>query len=143
MIKENNIDVRISLDGIKKYNDRNRCYYDERGSYVDVVDGILYLKKNNIVPTINIVVTKENIDGLFALTRRLIDFNLPFRFSLEKSNNNIMPSVVEVQNKVIRKLKKCLKLILKCYKNGIFDNSFNEVNFFLSLKISPKQREIF
>ena len=36
-----------------------------------------------------------------------------------------MPSVVEVQDKVIRKLKKCLKLILKCYKNGIFDNSFN------------------
>lgn len=125
LIKENNIDVRISLDGIKKYNDRNRCYYDERGSYDDVVDGILYLKKNNIVPTINVVVTKENIDGLFALTRRLIDFNLPFRFSLEKSNNNIMPSVVEVQDKVIRKLKKCLKLILKCYKNGIFDNSFN------------------
>lgn len=125
LIKENNIDVRISLDGIKKYNDKNRCYYDKRGSYYDVVDGILYLKKNNIVPTINVVVTKENIAGLYRLTKKLIDFNLPFRFSLEKSNNNNMPSVVEVQDKVIRRLKKCLKLILKCYKNGIFDNSFN------------------
>ena len=46
-----------------------------------VHDGILYLKKNDIEPTINVVVTKENIDGLFELTKRLIDFNLPFRFS--------------------------------------------------------------
>lgn len=125
LIKENNVDVRISLDGIKEYNDKNRCYYDKRGSYYDVVDGILYLKKNDIEPTINVVVTKENIDGLFELTKRLIDFNLPFRFSLEKSNNNIMPSIINVQSKIIRKLKSCLKLILKCYSKGIFDNSFN------------------
>ena len=125
LIKENNVDVRISLDGIKEYNDKNRCYYDKRGSYYDVVNGILYLKKNDIEPTINVVVTKENIDGLFELTKRLIDFNLPFRFSLEKSNNNIMPSIINVQSKIIRKLKSCLKLILKCYSMGIFDNSFN------------------
>lgn len=125
LIKENNVDVRISLDGIKEYNDKNRCYYDKRGSYYDVVNGILYLKKNDIEPTINVVVTKENIDGLFELTKRLIDFNLPFRFSLEKSNNNIMPSIINVQSKIIRKLKSCLKLILKCYSKGIFDNSFN------------------
>ena len=125
LIKENNVDVRISLDGIKEYNDKNRCYYDKRGSYYDVVNGILYLKKNDIEPTINVVVTKGNIDGLFELTKRLIDFNLPFRFSLEKSNNNIMPSIINVQSKIIRKLKSCLKLILKCYSKGIFDNSFN------------------
>lgn len=125
LVKENDIDIRISLDGVKKYNDKNRYYYDKRGSYNDVVDGILYLKKNDIIPTINVVITKENIDGLYKLTKKLICYNLPFRFSLEKSNSNNMPSVFDVQDKVIMILKKCLKLIFKCYKNGIFNNSFN------------------
>lgn len=125
LIKNNNIDIRISLDGIGKYNDRNRYYYDKRGSYKDVIDSISFLLENDIVPTVNVVITNENICGLTKLTKKLIGLNVPFRFSLEKSNNSNAPSLVDRESYVLWKLIRSLKIIIKGYKNRIFTNNFN------------------
>lgn len=124
LIKKYNIDIRISLDGIKKYNDRNRYYHNKQGSYNDVIKNIIFLKDNGINPTINVVITKQNIDGLNKITKKLIELNLPFKYSLEKSNNNIKPETLLIKNKIGRKLKKSLTMIKKVYKKQKFNANF-------------------
>ncbi len=49
----------ISLDGPKEIHNKNRKYYDNRGSYDDVVNNIKLLQKNNIDVKISCVITKD------------------------------------------------------------------------------------
>lgn len=124
IIKKYNIDIRVSLDGVKKYNDKNRYYHNKQGSYDKVIKNILLLKASGITPTINIVITKQNINGLNKITKKLIKLNLPFKYSLEKSNNNIKPETLKIKNKLIRKIKKALNIIKKAYQKEKFTANF-------------------
>lgn len=128
-IKKNNIDIRISLDGIKEYNDINRCYKNGSGSYEQVIKNILLLKENNIKPTINIVITNNNIKGLESITKKVLSLNVAFRYSLEKTNEFKLPDLVNNQNKLIKYLKKCFKLILKEQEKREVYFGFDDIKF--------------
>ena len=56
--KENNFLVGISLDGPKYIHDLNRKYYDDSGTFDDVISTIIMLKKHKVNFNILSVVTK-------------------------------------------------------------------------------------
>ncbi len=56
-----NINIGISIDGPKKYNDINRIFPDGSGSYSRIIEGIKLLKKNKIRFSIISTLTKSTL----------------------------------------------------------------------------------
>jgi uncharacterized protein len=73
-IKENNLNVGISLDGTKDVHDANRITKKGFGSYDMVIKGIELLKEYNIKFGVIVVLTKQNyrhVDDIFNLLIKL------------------------------------------------------------------------
>ncbi|GHS90600.1 hypothetical protein FACS1894139_09820 [Planctomycetales bacterium] len=81
-IKENNIGIAVSLDGIGQFHDDTRHFEDGKGSFSLIKQHINKLAENGISPGILTVVSNSNLDGLELLTQFVIDNNLHLRFSI-------------------------------------------------------------
>lgn len=136
-IKENNIDITVSLDSVKKFNDINRYYVDGRGTYEDVIKNIKLLKDNGIVPLINSVITGDNFRYLTKYVKNLIKLNVNFIFTIERAINDELPKIYNYKDEFIKELIKCINLVKKERRKGnnitlefnnlIFNNSSNNV----------------
>lgn len=81
-LRENEIQLMISLDGSATEHDRQRVFVNGRGSYRQVTSSIERALARGVQPHLSITVTGESVDGLadavqFALDRELL-FNLNF-----------------------------------------------------------------
>jgi uncharacterized protein len=85
--KEHGISYGISLDGLEDYNDTSRPFKQGAGSFKHVDRNLRKLLVHQIPVTVNTVVSNQNLKGLPALTRYLIDLDVPFRYSLVKGDN--------------------------------------------------------
>ena len=52
--------MQVTLEGPRSYHDKNRTYTDGKGTFDDVIDGIMLLKERGIHTVINVPVMKEN-----------------------------------------------------------------------------------
>ena len=121
-IKQDNIGISVSFDGIGRYQDKSRHFIDGTGSFNVVTKNLDKLLKNNIYPTILTVISNNNIDGLPELTRFLINKNLNFRYSFVQFEDLNIENAVE-------KLKECLLLLSKSIDKGYqFTQKFNLCN---------------
>ena len=50
-------EIWVSFDGLQENHNKNRCYYDGSGSFIDVLNGIRKLQKNDITVNASLVVT--------------------------------------------------------------------------------------
>lgn len=132
-IKENNIDVTVSLDSIKKFNDKSRSYANGLGTYDDVIKNIKLLNKNGIVPLINSVITSDNYKYLTKYIKLLLKLDVKIAFTIERAIDNKLPSIFNYKDEVIKEIIKCINIVKKERskgKNKIIE--FNNLGFYNS-----------
>ena len=106
-IKENDVRISISLDGIDAYNDQQRCYPDQKGSFEIVDKNIGMLMGHGITPFILITITSHSLAGLPDFTRYLLKNNIGFRYSLYRGLDDRDPKNVD--------LGEAIKILNQCY----------------------------
>lgn len=85
-IKEKHIRVNISMDGLGKYNDLQRVYADQRGSFQDIKRGILNLRTAGVPFSVSVTITKLNVSNLPALTRFFLKHKIIFSLNFFREN---------------------------------------------------------
>ncbi|MXV18010.1 radical SAM/SPASM domain-containing protein, partial [Hufsiella ginkgonis] len=83
--RQYNIGFGVSLDGVGAFHDATRQFRSGAGSFGVADAHIKRLLAESIPVAINTVVTNQNLAGLPELTRYLIALDVPFRYSIVKS----------------------------------------------------------
>ena len=86
-LKQRNISVTISLDGIGADHDTQRPLLNGMGSFRLVDRAITRLLAHDIIPYINVTVSQRNLSGLPNLVAYLLERDLPFSFSYYREND--------------------------------------------------------
>jgi len=86
IIKQNKINVCVSLDGLDEWHDKTRSFKNGQGSFATVFKNIEQYLKNDVKPTILTVITEQNVQGIPDLTKFLISTSLLFRYGLYRDN---------------------------------------------------------
>lgn len=123
-VKSENIRLGISLDGIGKYNDKNRYFISGKGSYDCVITNIQKLLDAGIKPGIMLTVNSDNIDGLYEFTEKMIEMGMLFRFSLERDIDTGKPSILKSEDKLINVVLSCIDLMMDAINKGNTKFSF-------------------
>lgn len=87
ILKEMELNLTISLDGIGEDHDRQRRYINGKGSFKDVSNGINLALKHGIIPTISVTVSGRNAAKLPKLVSWLLRKNLPFQINFYREND--------------------------------------------------------
>jgi len=111
LVKHNNISLGISLDGLENMN-RNRLFRNGRSSVNVVLRNIDKLLNAGVHPFILITVTQENLDGLIAFTKYLLERELGFSFTLARDLNTVI-SLNKYTDRLIAVLSECYNLMEK------------------------------
>lgn len=101
-IKERNIRVMISLDGVGDWHDAQRPLINGRGSFRLVEQGIDRLIKADHHPHLSITITDHNVAGLAEVVRFALERDLTFSFNLFRDNGCIAnPQTLETKDQVL------------------------------------------
>jgi uncharacterized protein len=87
-LRQRNIRLSISLDGLREYHDAQRKFQNGKGSFVSVEHTLERLIKENFIPSITITVSKRNGEGLPEVVEYLLDRNLPFTINFYRENEH-------------------------------------------------------
>ncbi len=109
-IKEANIALTISIDGMGEYN-KQRLYKTRKETFEDVKRNIELSIANKLYPNINIVVGEYNIEGLPDFTHWLLDNKLQFAFNLVRNHQYSKESIIFEEEKIINGLLKAFEII--------------------------------
>jgi sulfatase maturation enzyme AslB (radical SAM superfamily) len=86
ILKEKDLRVAVSLDGLEKYNDLQRVFPSGLGSFKFVEKGIENLLKAKVHFNITVIITKKNVKNISELTSYLLKHNIPFAFNFYRKN---------------------------------------------------------
>ena len=86
-LKQRDISVTISLDGIGEDHDTQRPLLNGMGSFRLVDRAITRLLAHDMAPYINVTVSQRNLAGLPNLVAYLLERDLPFAFSYYREND--------------------------------------------------------
>jgi uncharacterized protein len=119
-LKQNDIPVGVSLDGVGEFHNRNRVFINQKGTFKKIIENLEKLEKNGVKFSISTTVTNESIEGLGALTRFLIKKGYPFRYT------NVKGEPLDID-----KLNRYYDISFEIMKNGIedgfrFSNLYNQ-----------------
>jgi len=125
-LKENNIRVAISLDGLGEYHDKTRVFTNGLGSFKYVEKGIANIIKHKIPFNVSITITQKNIENIPELTAYLLNKQIPFAFNFYRENPFVHEALEGDDKKLVEYLKKAYKLIREnpprhSVINGILD----------------------
>ncbi|WP_080054407.1 radical SAM/SPASM domain-containing protein [Spirosoma aerolatum] len=82
--KAQGIGFGISLDGLEYDHDASRPFKQGAGTFKYIDRNLRKLLAHQIPVTVNTVLSNQNLRGLPALTRYLIELDVPFRYSIVK-----------------------------------------------------------
>ncbi len=85
-LKERNIGVMISIDGVGSYHDRQRPFINGKGSFKYVDRTIQKLLAHGIVPSLSVTVSQRNLEGLPQLIEYILERDLPFSLNYYREN---------------------------------------------------------
>lgn len=85
-LKERQIDVTISLDGLGAYHDSQRLMLNGQGSSRYVLRTIERLLASEVVPFLAITVSNRSLAGLPALMEYILERGLPFSLNYYRDN---------------------------------------------------------
>jgi len=122
ILRDNNIRVAVSLDGLEKYHDKTRIFTNGLGTFKYVEKGINLILKHKIPFNISITVTSKNIENIPELTSYLLKKKVPFAFNFYRENPNVKEELEGDDKKLVKYLKKAYELI---YENPPKHNFIN------------------
>jgi uncharacterized protein len=85
-LKQRQIGVGISLDGVGEKHDKQRPFANGTGSFAFVDRTITRMLAGGLVPSINVTVTQRNLDELPRLLEYILQRDLPFGLSYYRDN---------------------------------------------------------
>lgn len=130
ILKEKDLRVAVSLDGLEKYNDLQRVFPSGLGSFKFVEQGIENLLKAKVHFNITVTITKKNVENIPELTSYLLKRNIPFAFNFYRENPYVSEELEGDDKKLVFFLKKAYQII---YNNPppyrIIDGLLDRVSF--------------
>lgn len=111
LVKHHNTGFSISVDGFGEMN-RNRVFKNGRSAINIILRNIDKLLRFGIRPFILITITPENIDGLVAFTKYLLQRELSFSYSLVRDKKTAI-NLNGYRDKLITVLNECYDLMEK------------------------------
>lgn len=129
-IRAMNLHLVVSLDGIQKYNDKNRIFLNGKGTYNCVIKKLKILKKYKINFNVNLTLSNFNIVGLNEIICFLNKEGILFHLSFCRPH-----SLVNDKDELVFKIKKfskyyklaIKKLLLHQPKDPQLDNLLDKV----------------
>jgi uncharacterized protein len=113
-IKQNNIGIGVSLDGLEKYNDSQRAFSNGTGSFKYVEKGIKTLTKYNVEFSITITITSQNVKHIPQFIKYCIDNKISFHLNLYHENDfSPNDTLIIDEDILIPSLKKSLRYVYK------------------------------
>ncbi|HRY76824.1 MAG TPA: radical SAM protein [Candidatus Paceibacterota bacterium] len=106
-LSANSISVSLSLDGMGEWHNQTRFFSNGKGSFSSVMTGISNCKRYQIIPTILTTITEDNLPGIPALAKFLIDEGLPFRFNAFRNCRNNNTNYLNFIDALINALGQC------------------------------------
>jgi uncharacterized protein len=86
-LKDRQIGIMISLDGVGAFHDRQRPRVNGHGSFRSVDRTIMQLLAKELVPHISVTVTQRNLAGLPELMTYILERELPFSLNYYRDDN--------------------------------------------------------
>jgi len=114
-LKKEGIRAAVFLDGLEKYNDRQRVFSNGRGSFKHVEKGVQNLQKAKAIFNVSVTITSKNIENIPDLTKYLLRRNIPFAFNFYRENPYVSEELEGNDKKLVFYLKKAYKIILKLF----------------------------
>lgn len=129
-LKQENIGVGVSLDGLAEYHDANRVFINGQGTFSRVFGGINYLQKHGIMFPANITITKKNVQHIPTLVKYLLRKKILFRLSFYIKCDLAAEDLKPKNQDLIKYLKQAYDIIYKNPQKNIFiDNLLDMVSF--------------
>jgi hypothetical protein len=106
-LKERNIHLMISLDGLGRDHDAQRIFPDGSGSFVRVVRTLERVKRSGIPFNISAVVSNLSVEGIPAFVEFLLKYEIRFVFDFYKETPCSAgdPSLRVEPDRIIRSMK--------------------------------------
>ena len=110
-LKEENIRVAVSLDGMAKYHNAQRIFANGLGSFKFVEKGIFNLIKTKVPFNVSVTITSKNVENIPQLTKYLLERKIPFAFNFFRENPNVKEELEGDDKKLVKYLKKAYRII--------------------------------
>ena len=106
-LKERNIHLMISLDGLERDHDAQRIFPDGSGSFVRVIRTLERVKRSGIPFNISAVISNLNVEGIPAFVEFLLKEEIPFVLDFYKETPCSAgdPSLRVEPERIIRSMK--------------------------------------
>jgi uncharacterized protein len=112
-LKENDIRLMISLDGVGEHHDSQRLFINGKGSFDQVERTLDRLAAHNFTPSISITVSNRNLEGLPQVVDYVLKRNLPFTLNFYRENecSASFTDLAYSDEKIIEAMKKAFAVI--------------------------------
>ena len=107
LVKEYNMRLCISLDGVKEWHNKTRSFPSGKGTFERVWSGIQLCQREGLQPMILSTITKDNLGGLEELNRLLVDSGLRFRYGVYRDVDGGYQGYKEFNLKLTEVLSRC------------------------------------
>lgn len=101
-LKDEDIFVAVSMDGVGEYHDRQRPLAGGGASFNMVKRGIDVLKNAGLRFNTTAVITSKNISHLPEITKYFLDEDIPFIYALYKDNPNSQEDITAKDSDLIK-----------------------------------------
>ncbi len=137
-LREENITVSVSLDGVNSGNDNLRYFKNGKGSFNRIEKNIKLLKEYEIRPYILTTITALNLYNIPDLTMYLLDSKLSFRFSLYRELGVSEKSLKNYNGEVIKILHQCYDIC----ENNLPKEDFLSVHQLCDIKLKKSRKRV-
>jgi uncharacterized protein len=112
-LKNNQLRLSISIDGIGQANDIQRHFVNGHGSFSNIERTLDRLERSNFLPSITITITSRNVSGLPETVKYLLDRGLPFTINFYRDNecSASHTDLRYVNEQIIRYVKEAFQVI--------------------------------
>lgn len=110
-LKQENVRVAVSLDGLEKYHDSQRIFANGLGSFKFVEKGIENLLMAKVPFNVSVTITSKNVGNIPDLTKYLLERNIPFAFNFYRENPHVKEELEGDDKKLVESLTKAYKLV--------------------------------
>lgn len=117
-IKKYGMRLCISLDGVEEWHNKTRFFRKGKGTFQMVWNNIQLCQQEHFQPTILSTITEENLDGLEALNRLLVNSGLRFRYGVYRDTGGGYKGYQDFIQKLSLILHNCYDYYADVIKSG-------------------------